>query len=123
MKITHRGRELLDSKSFLISGLGEFSIDMDGAEDTISFIVDIKKADEGKEKLEFIPIDSSTLRIILTNWNNPLGTTLTEEIEVGTYDGRRLYVLFSVKKVGDKGEIRSFIFSAYLGEEVQDGDN
>ena len=124
MEITTQNKKLFDSQSFLALGLGETRIRLGSEPESVDFILDFKdNKEESTEKITFDPIDNKTLRIVLTNWNNPIGATLNKEVEVGTLNKRRLYILFYIKKAGTKGDLREVTFSAYLGEEIQDGEN
>ena len=64
-------------------------------------------------------VDDGTLRLVLTNWNGPIGGTLMEPVHIGSYQGRQLYILFHIAKAGRKGELRLVTFSLYLGDKVQ----
>ena len=124
MKIQTGGKELLDSRSFLALGPGETVIEVEDGQEPLKFILDfIEVAGQKKLDLKWEVTDKKTLKFTLTNWNNPLGTTLIEPIEVGTYEKRRLFVSFIVCKAGEKGLNRDVTFALYLGEKVQDGDN
>ena len=125
MKIRTGGKELLDSKAFIALDLGETFIEVgDGQQESLHFILNFVEV-EGEKKLpvKWEVIGKKTLKITLTNWNNPLGTTLREPVEVGTYKKRRLFVSFFVCKAGNKGQVRDVTFALYLGDKVQDGDN
>ena len=63
------------------------------------------------------------MKLTLTNWDNPLGTTLGEPVEVGILKNRKLFILFYIEKAGKAGHLRAITFSLYLGEEVQGGQN
>ena len=125
ISINSQGKDLLDSKSFLALGLGETIVSLGKGSETLRFILDfIEDKDKDKEQgIEWVVVNDKTLRIKLTNWSNTLGTTLTKPVEVGTFQHRKLFLILFVKKAGDKGQIRLVTFSAYLGEEVQDGAN
>ena len=125
MKVKTGDKDLLESETFLTLGLGETVIELDEVPELLRFILTFVN-DEGEKqaavKWEPIP-DANTLRITLTNWNSPLGTTLVEPVEIGTYRNRRLFMLFNITKAGSKGQLREVTFSLYLGEAVQDGHN
>ena len=123
MKVRYQNRELFESKTFLAIGLGETSITIGNEPESLNFILDFIQEDSKEQKLEILPVDNRTLKFKLTNWNNVLGTSLLEPIEVGRINRRKFFILFSVKKAGNQGQVREVTFSAYLGEEIQDGAN
>lgn len=118
MKITTGERELLESTCFLSTGLGETTITFGDQEEPLCFILNFVEDEGGKPETKWEPVDKKTLRVTLNNWNNPLGTTLVEPIEIGSYKKRRLFVLFFVCKAGAEGQIREVTLSLYLGERV-----
>ncbi|WP_211456992.1 DUF6864 domain-containing function [Comamonas brasiliensis] len=117
------GKDVLDSKTFLSLDLGETTITLGQGNEALSFIFNFITADDQDPKIGYQAIDEKTLKISLTNWKTPLGATLTEPTHVGTFSNRNLYIMFYVKKVGSVGEYREITFTAYLGEEVNDGKN
>ena len=117
MKITTGGMELLESTSFIAIGLTETVITV-GDQEPLRFLISFVEEANGKVDVNFAAVDNKTLRITLNNWNNPLGTALVEPVEVGSYQDRRLYVLFLIHKAGNKGQNRAVTFSLYLGERV-----
>ena len=123
MKVKYQNRELFESKTFLAIGLGETNITIGNEPESLNFILDFIQEDSKEQKLEILPVDNRTLKFKLTNWNNVLGTSLLEPIEVGRIGQRKFFILFSVKKAGNQGQVREVTFSAYLGEEIQDGAN
>lgn len=125
MKINTGDKELLDTETFLALELGETVIAIeDGSSEPLRFVLDFVENKGNKDAtLNFNSVDKRTLRATFVNWNSPLGTTLTEPIEVGTYNNRRLFMLFCITKVGQQGELREITFSLYLGKRVQNGDN
>ena len=92
MKIQTGGMELLESSAFLALGLGETVIEVGKDKETLKFILNFTEA-KGAPKLgmKSEATDKKTLKLTLTNWDNPLGTTLIEPLEVGTYEMRRLF--------------------------------
>ena len=119
------GKDLLDSKSFLALGLGETSISLTSETETLHFVFDFYEDEKEKEqKLEFELINDSTLRVKLTNYSNPLGTTWNQPAEIGSFNKRKLYLLPYVKKAGSLGNVREVLVCFYLGEGVrQDGQD
>ena len=121
MKIKTGGKELLESKTFLDLGHGETVVTIGDGPGALNFIFDFVKGE--KEAIAWKPVDKQSLKVTLTNWDNPLGTTLVNPLEVGTFKNRQLFILFYVKKAGSKGGLREVTVSLYLGEEVQGGQN
>ena len=120
MKITTGGLDVLDTATFLATGLGETVITIDSdPDDPLRLVLDfVDGADGGKLGIEATTEDKGTLRITLNNWSNPLGTTLPEPALVGVHQKRQLFMLFSVHKLGDAGQIRAVTLSLYRGEKV-----
>ena len=125
MKIETGGKDLFKTETFLTPELGETVIVIDDGPEMLRFVLNFLETEDEKNAISmaFEPVDSQTLRFTLTNWNNPLGTTLLEPVEIGTYGNRKLFVLFFVQKAGSKGQLRLVTFSLYLGEEVPSGKN
>ena len=115
MKITTGEKELLESTSFLTTGLGETVITV-GDQEPLRFLLNFVEDSDGKVEMNWKKVDDQTLRITLKNWNNPLGITLAEPVEVGTYQNRPLFILFFISKAGVEGQNRAVTFSLYLGE-------
>ena len=124
MKIKTGGMDLLESETFLAVGAGETVITISEGPDLLRFILNFVEV-EGEKKLgvNFEAVDNKTLKVNLTNWSTPLGATLVNPIEVGTYWKRRLFMLFNISTAGQMAQLREVTFSLYLGEEVQDGHN
>ena len=117
MKITTGQKELLESASFLATGLGETVITV-GEQEPLRFLLNFVEDAGGKVEMKWEAVDDKTLRITLNNWSNPLGTTFREPIEVGSYQNRRLFIMLFICKAGDEGQNRAVTFSVYLGEKV-----
>ena len=118
-KITTGDKELLLTETFLALSLGETVIVIDDGPKSIKFILNFVETDDAKSNMDFETVNATTLKVTLTNWNSPLGATLIEPVEVGTHEGRQLFLLFTVRKAGQKGQLREVTFSLYLGEAVQ----
>ena len=122
MKITSADKQLFESATFIALGLGESRVEISQEQELLTFIFDFKTDTAApKEKLEFKLVDENTMRIELTNWNNPLGTTINGPLDIGSFARRRLYLVFGVRKLGGAGELRQVNVNFYLGEEVRDG--
>ena len=124
MKIKTGGMDLLESETFLAFGTGETVIEVKEGQECLRFILNfVEVAGEKAISLNYEAVGDNTLKIILTNWSNSLSATLMEPVEIGTYEKRRLFMLFRISKSGQKVDSREVTFSLYLGEEVQDGKN
>ena len=124
MRVKTGDKELLESETFLALGLGETILEIDENPEPLRFILNFVEDEAKKESLvRWVSDGTNTLRVTLTNWNSPFGTTLTEPVEIGTYRHRPLFMLFCVTKAGSKGQLRQVTFALYLGEAVQDGHN
>ena len=118
MKITTGGLELFKTTTFLASGLGETVVVVDDDPEPVRFVLDFVEDADGSIGIETKKEGAKTLRITLNNWSNPVGTTFLEPVDVGVYNKRLLFLLFSVHKVGNTGQVRAVTFSLYLGEKV-----
>ena len=121
MKIKTGEKELFESETFLVLGLGETVITLGNGPAALKIIFDFVNGE--KQDIKWKTVDNKSLKVILTNWDSHLGTTLTQPVEIGTFKNRRLFLLFNVSKVGQEGDIRDVTVSLYLGEEVQGGQN
>lgn len=122
MKIKTDGKELLDSDTFFAIGLGETTIRIGDSNETVSVVLNFEQDGDKKPSVKWDVIDPETLKATLKNWDNPLGTSPVEPVEVGVFKNRQLFVYFVVRKAG-KRQIRQVTFSVYLGEEVQVGQD
>ena len=124
MKIKTGGMDLLESETFLAIADGETVIAIGEDPDWLHFVLKFVEVKGKKEAtLEYKAVEGHTLNVTLINWNSPLGITIFEPCEVGTYCKRRLFMLFNIRRAGEEGHFREVTFSLYLGEEVQDGKN
>jgi len=123
MKVRYleKGLELYDSISFLALGLGPSEVVMGEGDETLKLILDFKRDDSSKTTLEWKVNDNTSITATLTNWSEPLGTTLVEPVSNATLLNREMTFIFSVRKVGSEGEVREVMISVYLGGEVNDG--
>lgn len=76
--------------------------------------------DEGHEQSFNSSINGNTLTINFINFNNPLGTEITNPLEIGTVDGRRLFCHFRVTGMNTIGN-RVIFYSWLLGNNVNNG--
>ena len=118
IKIKYKDKDLYDSKSFVVLGLGETSITLtEGAEELVFIFDFIRDKAEKEFTLAYESIDSKTLKIKLTNWETHSGSTLHDPVQVGQFLNRKLYTIFNVVKIGSK-EMKQVTVSFYLGDRV-----
>ena len=96
MKIETGGKELLESETFIALGLGETVITIGEGNEELRFVFDFVKGEKGDKPIILNVVDTKSLKLTLTNWDNPLGTTLVGPVEVGTFKNRQLFILFYV---------------------------
>ena len=66
-------------------------------EDRLKLIIEFTEDEKNKElKVDYKTTDPQTLRVICTNFDNPLGSGTLKPIEVGTISRRKLYIHFRV---------------------------
>lgn len=123
MEIQYQEKVLYESKTFLSPGDGELEITIGPDNDLIKLILEFINTDKKEQRFDFDQIDNRTLKIILSNWNNSLGTSFVEPVEIGTLFHKKLFILLLVRKIGAQGNVREITFSSYLGEEVQNGED
>ena len=133
MKVHHNEKELVFAKTFMISELGTTRVEIPDDGDGPPLLLELvfSETDDGEQKLNGQVVDKHTMKLELDNWNNVLGTTLSELIKVGTYRKkdatgvartRQLFFLLGARKIGSKGQIREINLSIYIGEEASHGD-
>ena len=83
MKIKTGGMDLLESETFLAVGDGETVITIREDLDLLSFILNFVEA-EGEKKMavNFETVGKNTLKVNLTNWSSPFGTTFIEPVKL-----------------------------------------
>lgn len=69
------------------------------------------------QKLEHEAIDSTTLKIKIFNFENPLGTGTNTPLPIGTINSRRLYLTFIVHSLS-KESSKLVTYTFFLGENV-----
>ena len=76
-------------------------------------------SDKGEQRIERKVVEEKILELKIFNFNNTLGTGLTEPIELGQVSGRKLYFVFTASSLSKKS-IKRIEFTYFLGEEVSD---
>jgi len=122
MRIKYQEKEVFETETFLSPGC-EVEVYIGNGNNSLKLILEFVDSDENEHNFQLVPIDNKSLRVILKNWNNPLGTSFIEPIEIGTLSHRKLYILLLVRKVGSQGDVREITLSSYIGEEVQNGED
>lgn len=118
MRVKTGKYEVLDSVSFIAPTLGESSLRIEGEGEAIDVVLEIDAHPEASQSVRFESPDSSTLRIVATNWNNSFPTTFKEPARVGTLGQRELFIMLSVTKLGSLGDISHVILTSYLGGQL-----
>ena len=113
--------EVLESCSFLASGPGETEIVVSRESEFIKVLLLFQRSDDPGHTIVPSIVDSTTLRLVMTNWDNVLGTGFAEPFPVGTFEGRPIYISIQVNRAAQSGEVRLVNFTAYLGDEVRNG--
>ena len=85
--------------------------------DILEFTLNIIFSDEGKELITTgnVSEDGKTLNMILHQWDNSMGTELTQPIELATNNGKKIWLKF--KTTADKkNSFRSFHLTIWVEE-------
>jgi hypothetical protein len=79
---------------------------------TLSFIFEFRNdVKVTTQRIDKILINKKSLRLVLTNFNNPLGYRNIKPIPIGTIAHRKLYLNFSVYSISDSaGKIFHYSF-------------
>lgn len=117
--------DVLASGSYIAPLSGDTSFIIKSEREELTFVFELKTDKNEEEQQQFhIAVENEfKARFKLVNWNNVLGGGLTEPLHIGTFDDRELYVFFVIQKLGSQGEARLIIFNAYLGAEVENGQD
>lgn len=84
--------EVLDNKIVHVTQDSDLSIIIDNITILITFINDKTEKDKIKKEI----VDGTTLRIVCNNFENSLGEGVLLPIEIGHYNGRKLFLSFFV---------------------------
>lgn len=84
--------EVFDNKIVHVTQDSDLSITIDNITILITFTNDKTEKDRIKKEI----VDSATLKIVCNNFENPLGEGVIAPIEIGHYNGRKLYLSFFV---------------------------
>lgn len=68
----------------------------------LQFTLEFKTIKDSPVNIETVSDDKS-MRIILTNFNNPIGQGIVRPINVGTINEKDIYIQFVVYSLGDTG--------------------
>lgn len=99
MKICVGEYEVYDSGSVLSHGDKEILFEIKNLKIKIKFVSDSENANYDV-KISLID-NNACLLLTLVNFNNSLGTGLTNPVEIGTINGSRLYLQFVVYQLGE----------------------
>lgn len=70
-----------------------------------------------EQKMDFVEVNSTSLEIILTNFNNPLGTGNAAPLALAKINGKRVYLNFIVHAL-DETANKSIHYTWYLREDA-----
>ena len=87
--------------------------------EAITLDLEFRSDEHAKDQpVTFTPVDPHRGKIEFVNWDQPLSTTFAAPVEVGTAQNRRLYLIFSIRRIGSTGALREIHLTALLGEMV-----
>jgi len=115
LRVVHADKELWDSVSFIAPGLGETAVHLESEAERIALIFDFINEPDQPRKLDIRADGALTLKIGCVNFDDALPVTVNELMEIGSFLGRKLFLVFSVHKIGS-AELRQVNVSIYLGE-------
>ena len=84
--------EVIDSKTVHVTKESELSISIDELIVLISFT----NEKEEKDRIKRVIVNETTLKIVCNNFDNPLGEGILTPLEIGVFNGRKLYLTFFV---------------------------
>jgi len=84
----------------------------------LQLVFDFRTDSEG-QRIEREVFSESTLKLIVYNFNNTLGTGTTSPIDIGIISGRKLYLAFLVGSLSETA-IRTVTYTFFLGETVDE---
>lgn len=82
----------------------------------LKFIFEFKN-DSGTPRLQGEALSTTTLKLMLYNFDNPLGAGTNNPIEVGTLQNRKLYITFTVYAF-NPSSVKTVHFTFFLGESI-----
>jgi hypothetical protein len=77
----------------------------------------IKDAESKEQNLDFKIIDNTSVEILLTNFNNTLGTGNIEPLMLATIDKKNIYLNFVIHALGNS-DTKTIHYTWYSREEV-----
>lgn len=93
MIITNVGNlEVIDNKVVHVTKTSQLSINID----RLTLIIDFSNDKNEFSKVSKEVVNDTTLRIVCNSFNNPLGEGILEPIEIGTLEGKKMYLSFFV---------------------------
>jgi hypothetical protein len=118
LRVVHKDKELWDSVTFIAPDVGETAVHLEHSEERLTLIFDFLRKEGEKQELHMVIPSPEVLRIECTNWDEPFPVTLKALAEVGDLGGRKLFLIFSITKLGSTGQLRQVHVSIYLGERM-----
>lgn len=116
-KIESGPAEIITSGTVIGFSRNPITITFGSSNETLKIIFEFKD-EEGKEdiRVESSIVDPQTLKFILINFKNPLGTGSPAPMPFGSLDGRQIYLHYRVYPLGAGDKMLHY--SIYKGEEV-----
>ena len=93
-------------------------ITIDAGPDSLTFELIFKFVANEQRSTNMSVAGPKRAKIELTNWENAIGTGITEPYHVGNFNGRNLYISFVHFVVGETKVIQLLHFTFYLGEKL-----
>ena len=108
--------ELIDSNSFLFFD-GSASVDIletfaNGFEITIR--ITCVSDDSNNQRLDYVAnAENNTIEYKCLNFNNSLGTGTSKPVEIGAFNGKKLYIHFWIYAMGNDRDTRRLEYSIW----------
>lgn len=115
LKITVGGKEILYSGT--VTSTNNADVCFEVAE-RIKVRLKFESEDDSSQRLR-AEVENNELIFTLINFNNSLGTEFTEPLEIGTYQGRTLYLHLRVYAINSSNRVINHTW--YLDDVVNNG--
>jgi hypothetical protein len=115
LRVSSGGRKLIAAGSFLTLGADETKCDLQYAGEEISIVLEFIDAPESKETRYEAKIEGpTTVRLRFVNFSSPIGTFLTDPVELGTIGDHPLAIRWHVQGL-QNSKAKLFTYSFYVG--------
>jgi hypothetical protein len=114
--------DLIASGTFITYPSDFVSLTLKSNEEPLIFIFKFENSETDKDKVKkaLRQIDSNTLELTFTNYNNSVGNYTKKPWAIGTLFKRRLYIAYLISGISGV-DYKKVEYSFYLGEEVANG--